>query len=127
MFSTICKQVSRMGPALSNERTLRCNLVLHAHVCMRSPPPSSSSPPLSVLESFASCREEELIRRYFCQSNGVRAKRHFFFRGRNSDKEIWNDVNLQLFPTKEFQIQMNATALFLFYPPIEELITGYTR
>lgn len=54
-------------------------------------------------------------------------KKTFFFRGRNSDKEIWNDVNLQLFPTKEFQIQMNATALFLFYPPIEELITGYTR
>lgn len=39
MSSTICKQVLRMGPALSNE-TLRCNLVLHACVC--------ASPPLSL-------------------------------------------------------------------------------
>lgn len=44
-------------------------------VCVPSPLP----PPPSVLESFASClmEEQELIRRYFCQSNAARRAKRF--------------------------------------------------
>lgn len=121
VLDNLCKQVLRMGPALSNERFDATRCCIHACVCAPSPPP----PPPSVLESFASCREEELIRRYFCQSNAARATRRIF---PLNDKEIWSDVNLQLFLQRRNSKDPNERGRsFPLLSPIEELITGYTR
>lgn len=88
-------------------------------------PPLLPPPPPSVLESFASCREEELIRRYFCQSNAARATRRIF---PLNDKEIWSDVNLQLFLQRRNSKDPDERGRsFPLLSPIEELITGYTR
>lgn len=83
MSSTICKQVSRMGPALSNEYASMQPSVLCTRVCTPPPP----SPSLSLLESFASRREEKLIRRYFCP----KCKETFFSLPPPSPPPSWNE------------------------------------
>lgn len=117
MSSTICKQVLRMGPALSNE-TLRCNLVLHARVCVCVRPLPSPSPSVRV----------RIVRILPGGRAGVNTTIFLSKQCSKKSKEIWSVSKISsrlLFPTKEIPNEFLKTKLagssfsLLSIPPLK--------